>query len=211
MSTKAGKDNNPNTTGSGDESSEGGLVPAILAGAGILAVVGLLVFWPSGDDDAKDSKKKGDAVADGRGKGSRSNGGKKKPDARGAGGVAARSVDDATPGGSASGKVNPRMLPKSVGMAPGLPEEEPPPKFKNVEDEIAWYETKLDTANTQVDARRKNAARLKKMKEKAEDSPDPSTAMARYEKSKKIVEDNLRKAEAKVATIEKKLAELRGE
>lgn len=211
MSTKAGKDNNPNTTGPGDESSEGGLVPAILAGAGILAVVGLLVFWPSGDDDAKDSKKKDDAVADGRGKGSRTNGGKKKPDARGAGGVAARAVDDATPGGSASGKVNPRMLPKSVGMAPGLPEEEPPPKFKNVEDEIAWYETKLDTANTQVDARRKNVARLTKMKEKAEDSPDPSTAMARYEKSKKIVEDNLRKAEAKVAKIEKKLAELRGE
>ncbi len=211
MSAKAGKDNNPNASGPGDESSEGGLVPAILAGAGILAVVGLLVFWPSGEDDAKDAKKRDGAVADGRGKASRTNGGKKKPDARGAGGVAARAVDDATPGGSAVGKVNPRMLPKSVGMAPGLPEEEPPPKFKNVEDEIAWYETKLDTASTQVDARRKNAARLKKMKEKAEDSPDPDTALARYEKSKKIVEDNLSKAEAKVATIEKKLAELRGE
>ena len=103
------------------------------------------------------------------------------------------------------------MLPKSVGMAPGLPEEEPPPKFKNVDDEIAWYEKKLDTASTQVEARRKNTARLTKMKEKAEDSPDPGAAMARYEKSKKIVEDNLTKAEAKVATIEKKLAELRGE
>ena len=211
MSTKAGKDNNPNASGPGDESSEGGLVPAILAGAGILAVVGLLVFWPSGEDDAKGSKKKDGAVADGRGKASRTNGGKKKPDARGAGGVAARTVDDATPGGSASGKVNSRMLPKSVGMAPGLPEEEPPPKFKNVQDEIAWYETKLDTASTQVDARRKNAERLKKMKEKAEESPDPGTALARYEKSKKIVEDNLARAEAKVATIEKKLAELRGE
>ncbi len=211
MSTKAGKDNNPNASGPGDESSEGGLVPAILAGAGILAVVGLLVFWPSGDDDAKGGKEKDGAVADGRGKASRTNGGKNKPDARGGGGVAVRAVDDATPGGSAVGKVNPRMLPKSVGMAPGLPEEEEPPKFKDVQDEIAWYETKLQTANTQVEARRKNAARLTKMKEKAEDSPDPGGALARYEKSKKIVEGNLTKAEAKVATIEKKLSELRGE
>lgn len=211
MSDKAGKDNNPTASGQGDDSSEGGLVPAILAGAGILAVVGLLVFWPSGDDDAKSAKKKDGAVADGRGKGSRTNSGKKNPDAVGAGGVAARTVDDATPGSSASGKVNPRMLPKSVGMAPGLPVDEPPPKFKNVDDEIAWYETKLDSASTQVEARQKNAARLVKMKEKAEDSPDPGTAMARYEKSKKIVEGNLAKAEAKVATIEKKLAELRGE
>ncbi|MGH1347155.1 MAG: hypothetical protein ACRBN8_36675 [Nannocystales bacterium] len=212
MSTKAGKDNNPNASGPGDESSEGGLVPAILAGAGILALVGLLVFWPSGDDDAQGSKKKDGAVADGRGKGSRTNGGKNKPDARGAGGVAARSVDDATPGGSAAvGKVNPRMLPKTVGMAPGLPAEEPPPKFKNVEDEIAWYETKLDAANTQVEARQKNVARLAKVKQNAEDSPDTATALARYEKSKKIVEDNLAKAEAKVTTIEKKLADLRGE
>lgn len=213
MSDKAGKDNNPNASGQGDDSSEGGLVPAILAGAGILAVVGLLVFWPSGDDDAKASKDKDGKVADGRGKGSRTNKANKKThDALGAGGVAARAVDDATPGSAAvAGKVNPRMLPKSVGMAPGLPTEEPPPKFKNVQDEIAWYETKLDTASAQVKARQKNAARLAKMKEKAEDSPDPGTAIARYEKSKKIVEDNLTKAEAKVATIEKKLVELRGE
>jgi hypothetical protein len=211
MSTKAGKENNPNGSGPGEESSEGGLVPAILAGAGILAVVGLLVFWPSGDDDAKSAKDGDKQSASAK---SRQRGGGKGKDsaaARGGGGVAARAVDDATPGSSVSGKVNPALLPKKVGMAPGLPQEEPPPKFENVEDEIAWYENKLEKANTQLEARERNVERLAKSKQKAEDSPDPGQALVRYERSKKIVEGNLEKAKTKVAEIEKKLSELRGE
>jgi len=173
-------------------------------------VVGLLVFWPSGDDDAKNADKGGDKVAaKGGGKAGAAPGG--KSGARGGGGVGARAVDDATPGASApSGKVNPRLLPKNVGMAPGIPQEEPPPKFDNVDDEIAWYEKKLEKANTQLDGRKKNVERLAKAKQKAEDSDDPG-AMARYEQSKKIVEGNLTKAESRVSEIEKKLSELRGE
>lgn len=211
MSTKAGKDNKSNASGAGDDSSEGGLVPAILAGAGILAVVGLLVFWPSGDGDDKDSMTKDGEVAEADGTRARSRAAANGLDARGGGGVAARSVDDATPGNSAAGRVNPRLLPKSVGMAPGIPEDEPPPKFNNVQDEITWYEGRLDTATTQLESRRKNTERLAKIKQTAEGSADPGPALARYEKSKKIVEENLAKAEAKVATIEKKLAELRGQ
>lgn len=173
-------------------------------------MVGLLVFWPSGDDDAKSAKqedgKSASAKANRRGRGKGGEGA-----ARGGGGVAARAVDDATPGASIKGKVNPALLPKKVGMAPGIPEEEPPPKFDNVEDEIAWYEKKLEKANTQLQARERNVERLLKVKQKAEDSPDPTAALARYEKSKRVVEQNLEKAKAKVADIETKLAELRGE
>ncbi len=212
MSTKAGKDDNPNGSGPGDENSEGGLVPAILAGAGILAVVGLLVFWPSGEDDAKNAKQD-DKTAASKSARRTSASGKdgQGPGARGAGGVAARSVDDARPGSSAVGKVNPALLPKKTGMAPGIPQEEPPPKFKSTEEEIAWYENKLTKANEELGNRKKNVERLAKTKQKAEDSPDSGPAMARYEKSKKIVEGNLAKAEAKVAEIEKKLEELRGQ
>ncbi len=214
MSTKAGNNNETNATG-GEDEREGGLVPAILAGAGILAVVGLLVFWPSGDDEAKGKGKNGkDKVADGRNAAGGAGGkdGGNGASAQGGGGVGARSVDAATPGASASqGKVNPRVLPKGMGMAPGVPVEEPPPKFKNVDDEIAWYEARLDKANEMVESRQKNVARLAKAKQNAEDSPEPGPAMAKYESSKRIVEANLAKAEAKVSEIEKKLAELRGE
>lgn len=193
-----------------EEKGEGGLVPAILAGAGILAVVGLLVFWPSGDDDAKNAKQDDKAAAK-AGKRGGAAGRDSGANARGGGGVAARAVDDATPGSSAVGKVNANLLPKKVGMAPGLPQEEPPPKFDNVEEEIAWYEKRLEKANEQLENRKKNMERLAKTKQTAEESPDPGPALARYEKSKKIVEGNLKKAEAKVAEIETKLSELRGE
>lgn len=183
-------------------------MPAILAGAGILAVVGLLVFWPSGDEDAKNAKQDDKAASRAGSKASgaaRSN----ADGARGQGGVAARTVDDATPRSSAVGKVNPALLPKKVGMAPGIPQEEPPPKFDNVQDEIAFYEKRLEKAKEELGNREKNVERLAKTKQAAEDSPDPTAAMARYEKSKKIVEDNLAKAKKKVADIEEKIASLR--
>ena len=208
MSTKAGKENNPSGSGPGEEKGEGGLVPAILAGAGILAVVGLLVFWPSGDEDAKNTTQddKSAARANSKsGSAARANG----DAARGQGGVAARTVDDATPGSSAVGKINPSLLPKNVGMAPGIPQEEPPPKFNNVEDEIAFYEKRLEKARTELESREKNVERLAKTKQAAEDSPDPAAAMARYEQSKKIVEDNLAKAKKKIADLEEKLTSLR--
>lgn len=172
-------------------------------------MVGLLVFWPSGDEEAKAGQKDG-AVADKRGsKGGAA--GAKGAAARGGGGVGARSVDDATPGTSAKGKVNPRLLPKRVGMAPSVPAPEPPPKFNNVDEEIAWYEKKLEIANGLVASRQKGIDRLPRAKQRAEDSEDPTKALAKYEASKKIVESNFAKAQAKVSDIEKKLAELRGE
>ncbi len=218
MSTKTGNDANPNSSGAGgnEEEREGGLIPAILAGAGILAVVGLLVFWPSGDDDASDrgkgAKNGGKArVAAGAGPAGADakNGGKS---AQGGGGVGARPVDAATPAASAAvGRVNPALKPQGLGMAPAVPQEEPPPKFNNVQEEIDWYEGRLSTANTHLEKRRENAGRLPRAKQRAEDSANPTQALANFEKRKKIVESNVTKAEAKVAEIEKKLAELRGE
>lgn len=125
--------------------------------------------------------------------------------------MAARAVDDAARGRTGVGKVNPALLPKHVGMAPAVPPPEEPPKFENVEQEIAWYEKKLGKASEEVEARKKNVERLNKTRQRAEDSPDPSAALARYEKTEKVVQGNLAQAEKKVGDIEKKLASLRGQ
>lgn len=96
-------------------------------------------------------------------------------------------------------------------MAPSVPAEEPPPKFESVDDEISWYEGKLERANSLLATRNKNLKRLDRIKQNAEESDNPSGALARYESSKKIVEKNLASAQAKVAELEQKLADLRGQ
>ncbi len=210
MSNKAGKSENPNDSGPDNAESEGGLVPAILAGAGILAVVGLLVFWPS--DDGATGADGEDKIANGGRDGGRAGAAGAGASARGGGGVGQRAVDEPTPGAlAAQGKVNAKLLPSRVGMAPGIPVEEPPPKFNNVQDEIAWYEKRLVRAEAEVQAREKNVSRLAAAKRRAEDDPQPDAALAKFEADKKIVEGNLAKAKAKVDQVENKLAELRGE
>lgn len=165
------------------------------------------MFWPDGDEEAKTGDGK-NAVADARG--GKSAAGPNGKRARGGGGVGRAAVDDATPGSSAKGQVNPRLLPERTGMAPAVPAEEPPPKFANTAEEIAWYEKKLERANEKLASREKSFNRLDRARKRAEDSTDPN-AMTKFERSKRIVEKNLELSKEQTAEIEKKLAELRGQ
>lgn len=188
-------------------------MPAILAGAGILAVVALLVFWPSGDGDAdkdgRSASKAGDSAGSARAgaKGGRNG-------AAGGGGVAPRSADDPSKlaAGGVGGKRNP-AVPRleGMGMAPGVPSEEPPPKFNSVDEEITWYEGKLDAANTLLETRQKAVDRLPKAKERAAQGDNAEDQLARLAAREGTITQNLERAQAKVDKLEAKLAELRGE
>lgn len=210
----------PKKAATAEEEREGGIGPAVLAGAGILAVVAALVFWPSGDKGdgkGKDGKGENSAVA----AQGRAGDEKEGASAKGPGGVGARNVDEASraEGGELQAgksgteyKLNPAIrLPRGMGLAPAVPAEEPPPKFETKEEEIEWWEAKLDRASTQLEMRTKATARLAKWKERAEASENPDEELARYEQRAEVVNENLRKAQEKVAELEKKLAELKGE
>lgn len=207
------------TDATAEEEREGGMGPAILAGVGILAVVAALVFWPAGDDKdgkGKDGADGKTAAADAQGRaGADEKGG---ASAKGPGGVAARNADDPSRVGKdgepteVEFKMNPAVrLPRGIGMAPGVPPEEPPPKFDTKEEEIEWWEAKLDRAHTQLEMRKKATERLAKWKEKAEQSDNPAEQLAQYDQRAEVVNENYRKAQAKVAELEKKIAELKGE
>jgi len=189
------------------DEEEQSFLPTVLAGAGILAVAALLIFWPS-DDDAK----KGAADGSGKGKTSASarRGGAEGAAGRAAG-VGARSVDAATT--PPKHRMNPAIkLPANNGMAPAMPEaapKDPPPEATDPE-KIAFYEKRLELAVRLRDNRKKFADRLPKTKERIEASPNPAASLATYEQRKKIVEDNYAKAQADVEDIEAKLSELRG-
>jgi hypothetical protein len=176
-------------------------------------VVAALVFWPSNDKAEGDKRvdaKSGAAAAQGR-----SAAGKDGPGAKGPGGVQARNVDEASRNDPSSDaetefKLNPAVrLPRGIGMAPGVPPEEPPPKFDTKEEEIAWWEAKLGRANTQLEMRKKATERLAKWKERAEQSDNPDQELARYDQRAEVVNENYKKAQAKVAELEKKVEELR--
>jgi hypothetical protein len=201
MSTKASEDTNPNSSGDAED-KEGGLMPAIVAGAGILAVVAVLALWPSGDDKAAAGDNAARASADGAaGAGARAAGAKR-------GGVQPRDAD-AADRGVKYGKVNPAVKLPAVGIAPGVPPPEEPPDFKNKEQEIAWYEKKLDQAMELRETRKKNVDHLPKVRERIEASDNPQEELATFESREKIVEENYAKAQERVEEIEAKLAELR--
>jgi hypothetical protein len=185
---------------------EQSLLPTVLAGAGILALAALLIFWPSGDDDeAKDAQGKAAAAAEGKngsaeGKGSR------------AAGVGSRQIDAATtPEGRGTRNPAIKLPPAGRGMAP-MPEALPrdPPADASEADKIAFYEKRLEQALRVRDTRKKFVERLPEAKARIEGSANPAAGMEAFEKRKQIVEDNYSKAQADVADLEKKLAELRG-
>jgi hypothetical protein len=192
------------TTPQDDEKS---LLPTVLAFAAILVVAGLLIFWPSGDEDAEGRDAKSVAAgAEGGGAG-----GADGPSGR-AGGVGARQIDAATtPQGRGTRNPAIKMGPQGRGMAP-MPEALPkdPPADAPVADKIAFYEKRLEQAIRIRDTRKKFVERLPEVKTRVESSPNPAQGLEAFEKREKIVEDNYAKAQADVEDLEKKLAELRG-
>lgn len=186
---------------------EQSLLPTVLAFAGILVVAGVLIFWPSDDKGDEGEGKAAAAAAEGKGKGGAGGG-----PAGQAAGVGARQVDAATtPEGRGTRNPAIKMPPAARGMAP-MPEAMPkdPPADAPVADKIAFYEKRLEQAERLVETRKKFVDRLPDVKARVETGANPEEGMKAFEKRKAIVEDNYAKAQADVADLEKKLAELRG-
>jgi hypothetical protein len=178
------------------------LGPMIAVGGGILALAALIAFWPSDGDKPGKKGKKGNLVEAGVAEA----GG-----AAGRGGVQAREFDEAK--AARTSRRNPAVrLPDGMGVSPqGAPQPEAPPSFASKEEEIAWYEKRLEKAMKARDDRKKFAERLPGVKERIEQSPNFSPEqLEAFKKRETVVKDNLTKAEAEVEKIEKKLAELRG-
>ena len=211
MTTETSKAADKSPANEPKKEEEQSLLPTVLAFAGILLVAGLLIFWPSGDDD--EAKKGEGKTAAGAAAGGRDEaGGAEGGPAGRAAGVGARQVDAATtPEGRGTRNPAIKLPPGGRGMAP-MPEALPkdPPADATPEDKIAFYEKRLEQAIRLRDTRKKFVDRLPEVQAKIEASANPDEGMKAFEKRKQIVEDNYAKAQADVADLEKKLAELRG-
>jgi hypothetical protein len=179
----------------------GGMLPALLAGAGILIVAGLLIF--GGDDDAakrsEADKAKSASVQSKAGDGS------------GKSGVAARNVDDPTnPGAQTKHKLNPRIANSIVtgGMAPT--KEPEPTSFASVDDEITYWEDELRDANRMLEIRERAVEHIPQIEQSIRDGNDPVNGLKEFEARKKVVADNLDRAKKRVEEVEGKLAKLKG-
>lgn len=185
---------------------EQSLLPTVLAGAGILALAALLIFWPSGDgDEPKGAGSKAAVEAEGKGGEAEGQGGR-------AAGVGSRQIDAATtPEGRGTRNPAIKLPPGGRGVAP-MPEALPrdPPADASDADKVAFYEKRLEQAVRVRDTRKKFVERLPDVKARVESSPNPEEGMKAFEKRKTIVEDNYAKAQADVDDLEQKLAALRG-
>lgn len=179
------------------------MLPALLAGAGILLVAGLFIF--GGDDDekktdagAKDPKTASSTQATGAAPGGR-------------GGISSRPVDDASkssrPG---QPKLNPRIANAIVteGMAPAPNKKEQPTSFGSKSDEIAYWEEELRAAESNLQIRQMAAERAPREEERIREH-GTAQDLVQFQKRLEVVADNLEKAEARVAEVESKLAALR--
>jgi hypothetical protein len=187
----------PNTAGEG-----GGLLPALLAGAGILLVAGLFIF--GGDDEQQADGKTKDqktATADAQ----------KAGRVGGVGGVGSRPTDGASQSSRPKPRLNPRIANAVVteGMAPSPNKKTEPTTFKSTEDEIAYWEAELRAAETNLDMRERASEMAPATAEKIREKGDPNE-IAQFERRLQVVADNLEKAKARVAEVEGKLEDLRG-
>jgi hypothetical protein len=210
MSSTEGEEKAPAKAADGDRERGGGLLPALLAGAGLLVVAGLLVFGPGrgseeteSEDSADKKKKKGEEVA---AKGAR---GPK-------GGVGARNTDEAQDG-RPKPRVNPRIeraIPFGSMAEQAPPGEKEPPTFADKEEEITYWEKELTNAQDMVEIRKRALQRMDKIRSQIEDgtreAADKEKALDDFERRKGIVVKNLETAEAELAEIEGKLSKLRG-
>jgi hypothetical protein len=178
----------------------GGMLPALLAGAGILAVAALFIF---GGDDEKDAKQQAKDDPKAQQASAQANGERK-------GGVASRQVDDATPA-RPKPRLNPRIADAIVtdGMAP-VPNKKPEPtSWDSVDEEIAYWEEELLSANRMLDMRKQASERVPGEEEKIRQTGTPEE-LAEFQNRKQAVANNLAKAQARVEEVELKLKNLRG-
>jgi hypothetical protein len=179
----------------------GGMLPALLAGAGILAVAALFIF---GGDDEKDAKEVKDAAAQQANARQQAGGG------AAVGGVAGRPVDDAT-SSRPKPRLNPRIADAIVtdGMAPTPNKKPEPTSWGSVDEEIAYWENELLDANRMLELRQQSSERVPGQEERIRQNGTPGD-LAEFQNRKQVVADNLEKAQARVEEINLKLSKLRG-
>jgi hypothetical protein len=186
---------------SGKQAEGGSMLPTVLAGAGILLVAGLMIFWP--DDSTQATKKQSARVVQGA-----------DADAKGGrGGIPSREADKARGASQAEpatkSRINPRLQPATeFGMSPNPPKKGPP-EFENNEEEIAYWETQLAEAQRVLAMRERAIERLPEIKEQIKAGNDPEGGLKAFERREQIIHENLGKQKQKVAEIEEKLGAMK--
>ncbi len=174
-----------------------GSLGAVLIGAAVLVVAGLLIFWPDGDT-ARQRGGKGDKV-------SAQQGSDVSDDdaALGKGrGIAPRENDPAE--ARSRPQVTPGLLAETKGLAM-LPERKPEPtSFPTPAAELAYLEKKLELARGDVTSRSLFLDRMKKIQAEA-----PISETDRNAQRAQVVQENYDKAVDRVEALERKIAELK--
>lgn len=180
------------------------MLPALLAGAGILAVAALFIFGDS--DEAKQADKDGQANAASASANASANAGSQP-----AAGVRARQVDGADKTARVQPKLNPRIANAIVteGMAPTPNKPEVPESFPSKDAEIAYWEQELDKATAMLETRQRAQDRIPRKEQEIRETGTPEE-LADFERRKQIVANNLQRATDRVDEIEEKLVALRG-
>lgn len=178
---------------------EGSPLPAILAGVAILAVAAFLIFG-SGSDEQTAQEAPGAKA----GQSAMSSDAKAGAGGRVRGGVGARSADRAEQGSST--RRNPKLGAPIEGLKlnPSGPPE--PPSFDTKEEELAFFEKKLERERQLLDQRARFVERVEKAKREASSAEARGVAEGRH----KIVTDNYAHQQKLVKELEAKVAGLKG-
>jgi hypothetical protein len=183
------------------EAAGGGMLPALLAGAGILAVAALFIF--GGDDTKRDATQNKNGQA--------AHSSSAQAGATPKGGVAARQTDEARNDGRPTPRLNPRLADAIVteGMAP-VPNKKPEPtSWGSVDEEIIYWEDQLREANRMLELRERASEHVPKTEEKIREGGSAED-LAQFQQRKAVVADNLARAQARVDEVELKLEKLNG-
>lgn len=185
-------------TGTSPAEESQGSLGAVLVGAAILLIAGLLIFWPASDSATGGPGRRGDGSA--QQANNNSGGG-----FRGGGlasGIAPREVDPAMARGTPG--VRAGLLPPDKGLAM-MPRQKPEPTgFSSAAAEITYFEKKLVEARANLEARTTFRERMKRIQDTA-----PVSQTEVNLRRAKTVEENFNKAKARVEELEKKLEGLR--
>lgn len=184
------------------EAAGGGMLPALLAGAGILAVAALFIF--GGDDDTKK-----DATQNKDGQAAHSS--SAQTGANPKGGVAARQADRATKNGRPTPRLNPRIANAVVteGMAPAPNKQPEPTSWGSVDEEIVYWEDQLREANRMLEIRERASEHVPRQEDKIREL-GTAEDLAEFQQRKIVVTNNLERAQGRVEEVQLKLENLRG-
>ncbi|RMG98354.1 MAG: hypothetical protein D6705_06140 [Deltaproteobacteria bacterium] len=94
------------------------------------------------------------------------------------------------------------------GIQENVPDRGPPESFESPEAERKWYEAALERAREELAFRQKAVERLEKARDEIDKASDPAAARATFERRREIVEQNLQRAQERVAELERKLESL---